>query len=136
MYEPKYKLNRTDEQRYQVLLIRHCCAVGKKPSRKHPPLTPAESLELMKLEHKLRRKLRSRPGMREYYRKQARRARYLTAKCKRLMDQLQACINASGYGSSQGQRLPAAQGAQHAGRVVNRKQSKGRHERKAKPPQQ
>jgi len=88
MREPKYKLNKQDDERHRLLLTRHCCEVGK-PNRKYPPLTPAENVEFEKLERKLRRKQRSKPGMREYYRKNARRARYLRDKCLRLLAQLE-----------------------------------------------
>lgn len=94
MYEPKYKLNRRDRDRLHALITRH--AVNgpwrKRPSRKYPPLSADEELELTRLEKKQRRKIWSHPKMQ----KAQRHARYLTRKAKMLCAKIQAFIAASG----------------------------------------
>lgn len=67
MYEPKYKLNRKDSERYHELLVRHCLeAPNKTPAqcryaKKYPPLTPEENREFERLDRKHSRKVAAHP---------------------------------------------------------------------------
>ena len=61
-YEPKFKLNRQDENRWRSLVAREPYALGP-PRRGFSPLNMSERLELDVLQRKRRRKLHSRPAM-------------------------------------------------------------------------
>lgn len=80
MYEPKYKLNKRDRARWQLLVTRDACELGK-PSKKFPPLTLAERVELERLTQEQRRRLYRHPKMKAYLR----RHRRLMARSEKLM---------------------------------------------------
>lgn len=83
MYEPKYKLNTKDEARYRSLVIRECVEAGK-PDKKYPPLSPAERLELERLDRKRHRKIRSHPDVKRCIDASNRKTRKLAKICKAL----------------------------------------------------
>lgn len=60
MYEPKYKLNKADAARLEVLIFRDCC--GRTGGR-IVPLIPAEQKKLETLSRKQDRKIWSHPEM-------------------------------------------------------------------------
>lgn len=62
-YEPKFKLNKKDRKRWDELVLRDCVNVGSKHSRKYPPLSMDEKLELERLTRKQHRKLWRHPHM-------------------------------------------------------------------------
>ena len=91
MYEPKYRLNKKDAQRWHDLLVRHCLEMPTTPGgtvkrrRKYPPLTPAENIEFEKLTRKRSRKIDSHPKMKA----SIARSRRLCRRADALMERLQ-----------------------------------------------
>lgn len=100
MYEPKYKLNKRDEQRWHELLVRHCLEAPVKTAaqvrlqkqKKYRPLSPEENIEFEKLSRKRSRKIGSHPAMKAH----RRRTYYRLRKVDRLMKQLTAQMRKHG----------------------------------------
>jgi len=94
MYEPKYKLNRKDAERWHSLLVRHCLDCPVKPgqkrrfSRKYPPLTPEENAEFEALSAKRSKKIESHPKVKAAIRASMRHIR----KTEKLLAQLEALV--------------------------------------------
>jgi len=94
MYEPKYKLNKKDAQRWHDLLVRHCLDCPAKPGhkrrfiRKYPPLTPEENVEFERLCRKRSKKIESHPKVRASIRRGQRQMR----KLDRLMAELEQAM--------------------------------------------
>lgn len=94
MYEPKYKLNKRDAERWHALLVRHCLDCPVKPGhkrrfiRKYPPLTPEENAEFEALCRKRSRKIESHPKVRASIRRSQRQTR----KAERLLKELEALM--------------------------------------------
>lgn len=92
MYEPKYKLNRRDAERYHQLVMRECITGSltgdalerAKRSRKYKPLTDAEKVELEALQRKRSRKIAAHPRVQEQFR----RMRNHNRKLRRLLSKL------------------------------------------------
>lgn len=83
MSEPKYKLNKKDSARWQLLCTRHCLE-GHRRSRKYPPLTPEERAEFEALDRKRHQKVVSHPRVRAALRRQRRLDDELQKTVKRL----------------------------------------------------
>lgn len=100
MYEPKYKLNRRDAERYHQLVVRECITGNltgaalerAKRSRKHKPLTDAEKVELEALQKKRSKKVAAHPRVQEQFR----RMRNADRKMRRAVQRLQDAIKATG----------------------------------------
>lgn len=94
MYEPKFKLNKKDEARWNGLLVRHCYELPGIPggqvklNPKYPPLTKEENFELEALDKKRSRKIRRHPKVAASIRcsnRQNLKTEKLLAKLKRLV---------------------------------------------------
>lgn len=100
MYEPKYKLNRRDAERFHHLVVRECITGNlsgdalerAKRSRKYKPLTDAEKVELEALQKKRSKKIAAHPRVKEQFR----RMRNHDRKTRRLVLKLQNAIRAKG----------------------------------------
>jgi len=94
MYEPKYKLNKRDAERFHLLLTRHCLeapnktAAQRRLAKKYPPLTPEERIEFEKLDRKRSRKVCSHPKVKASIRRTA----YMNRKAMRALAALQAAL--------------------------------------------
>lgn len=88
MYEPKYKLNKKDGERWHALLVRHCLEAGKRRYKKYPPLTPAENIEFEQLDRKRERKHAAHPKAKQALR----RSRYLSRKLNAQVDRLERLL--------------------------------------------
>ena len=119
MYEPKYKLNRTDEARWRRLATREACELGP-PNKKFPPLSPAERVELECLQHKRSKKICSHPRVRaeiEHSRRLMRRGQRLMKKVDAVLKELE-----KNYERRTNNDVP-----EHAVKLAGRAQEKGRH---------
>lgn len=97
MYEPKFNLNKRDDERWRALLTRHCLELPAKPggkvklNPKYPPLSKAENAEFERLSRKRSRKIDSHPKIQEsirHQRKHMRKVQRLANKIEVLIKQL------------------------------------------------
>jgi hypothetical protein len=95
MQEPKYKLSKRDKARWRELVAREAVNLGP-PNKEFPPLSPAERIELERLQRKQMRKIWAHPRMREprrLARNQTRRLRRLAQKIRSLTRRLNNSVD-------------------------------------------